>query len=82
MPTIVSDSLKDCLISLDFLNNRKLSWGAKGVLLYILSLPASDIISVESLLTINKNNTKKQTFEYLEELKEHGFLTVDEDKRG
>lgn len=71
----LSTGNKNYLIALDAtcLQDGRLSWGAKGLLIYMLSLPANKKISRKELLELS-TNSKEQILAYLKELQACGYI--------
>jgi len=62
------------LVNNQFLNNKNLSWKAKGLLLYLFSLPDNLKIKVEDLKKISSDG-KASTESALKELIKHKYIT-------
>ena len=58
------------------LNNKNLSWGAKGLLCYLLSKP-DDWQVYESEIATHSKDGRRLTHRYFGELLERGYMTKD-----
>ena len=65
------------IINKGFLNNKKMSWKAKGMLSYLLSLPDDWRINVSDLINRSKDG-EKATYSTIKELVENGYISKDQ----
>ncbi len=65
------------IINKGFLNNKKMSWKAKGMLSYLLSLPDDWRINVSDLVNRSKDG-EKATYSTIKELVENGYISKDQ----
>jgi hypothetical protein len=71
------------VIQKECLENKSLTWGAKGLDAYLMGKPADWQVRVSELIR-NSPHGKDATYSYLKELTEHGYIskTYNSGKRG
>ena len=73
---------KDNYVVLDkvFLNDKRLSWQAKGLLAYMLSMPNDWVFRIEDLKN-RSSNGRDSTKSIIKELQEYGYIIKEQERQ-